>query len=99
MCARISLMSAGILTRPSRSHSLPGRCQFHGNYPPERIRDMATFFVLPSRQVLGQRFGAMLSALFPGKCNALWDWPELAETLAGLVEGRGNAFIVYREDL
>jgi hypothetical protein len=60
---------------------------------------MATFYVLSSRHVLGQRFGEMLSALFPGERTTSWDWRELAELLAALVEERTGAFIVYREDL
>src|SRR4051794_33823094 len=60
---------------------------------------MATFFVLPSRQVLGQRFGEMVSAIFPCRPKSSWDWPDLAETLAEVVERQGNAYVVYREDL
>jgi hypothetical protein len=60
---------------------------------------MAIFYVLSSRDVLGQRFGEMLSGLFPGVRSTPWDWPELAELLAALVEERTDAFIVYREDL
>jgi len=60
---------------------------------------MATFYVLSSRHLLGQRFSEMLSALFPGVRSTPWDWPELAELLAALVEERTDAFIVYREDL
>jgi hypothetical protein len=60
---------------------------------------MATFYVLPSRLVLGQRFGDLLTALFPGIQYTQWDWPELAESLANLVEGDKSSYIVYREDL
>jgi hypothetical protein len=60
---------------------------------------MATFYVLASRQQLGQRFGDMLTALFPGTRYTSWEWPELADTLGGLVEDQNGAFIVYREDL
>lgn len=60
---------------------------------------MAIFFVLPSRQGLGQRFGEMLNAIFPGAANSTGDWADLAETVAALVEGRGQAYVVYREDL
>ena len=60
---------------------------------------MATFYVLPSRHLLGQRFSDMLSTLFPGTSYTPWDWPELAEALAALVEGQASALIVYREDL
>ena len=60
---------------------------------------MATFYVLPSRHLLGHRFGDMLAALFPGTRYTPWDWPDLAESLATIVEGQASAFVVYREDL
>ena len=60
---------------------------------------MATFYVFTSRQLLGQRFSEMLGCLFPEISETPWDWPELAESLAGQVERRGDAFVVYREDL
>jgi len=60
---------------------------------------MATFYVLSSRHQLGQRFSEMLAAIFPGVRSTPWDWPELAELLAALVEERTDAVIVYREDL
>jgi hypothetical protein len=60
---------------------------------------MATFYVLPSRHLLGQRFGELLTSLFPGMSDTPWDWPDLAESLAALVEARGDGFVVYREDL
>jgi len=60
---------------------------------------MATFYVLPSRHQLGQRFGEFLQALFPGAPYTTWDWPDLADSLARLVEANGDAFVVHREDL
>lgn len=60
---------------------------------------MATFYVLPSRNLFGQRFGELFGSLFPGTQYSPWDWPELAESLAGLVEGHADAHLVYREDL
>jgi hypothetical protein len=60
---------------------------------------MATFYVLPSRHQLGQRFGEFLTALFPGAPYSSWDWPDLADSLASLVEAQGNAYVVHREDL
>jgi hypothetical protein len=60
---------------------------------------MATFYVLPSRPQFGQRFGELLTALFPGARYTAWDWPDLAESAAGLVEAQADARIVYREDL
>lgn len=60
---------------------------------------MATFYVLPSRHLLGQRFSELLTALFPNAEHSPWDWPDLAESLAALVEARDEAHVVYREDL
>jgi hypothetical protein len=59
---------------------------------------MATFYVLPSRHQLGERFSELLSSMFPGVRHTPWDWPDLAESFAGLVEGQADAHIVYRED-
>lgn len=59
---------------------------------------MATFFIFPSREMLGQRYGDMLSAVFPGVIRD-WDWLDLVESLSALVEGQGGAFVVYRDDL
>ena len=42
---------------------------------------MATFYVLPSRHLLGQRFSELLAATFPGVRDTPWDWPDLAESL------------------
>jgi len=60
---------------------------------------MATFYVLPSRHLLGQRFGELLTSLFPDMQYTPWDWPDLAESLAGLVEAQADAHVVYREDM
>ena len=60
---------------------------------------MATFYVLPSRHLLGQRFSELLTSLFPDMQYTPWDWPDLAESLAGLVEAQADAHVVYREDM
>jgi hypothetical protein len=60
---------------------------------------MATFYVLPSRLQVGQRFGEFLHAMFAGAPYSSWDWPDLADSLASLVEAPGDVFLVYREDL
>lgn len=60
---------------------------------------MAKFYVFPSRHLLGQRFSTVLSAFFPEEHHTAWDWPDLAESLAALIEARGDAFVVYKEDL
>ncbi len=60
---------------------------------------MATFYIFPSRHLLGQRFSVALASLFPGKRHSPWDWPDLAESLSALVTAQGNACVVYREDI
>ena len=60
---------------------------------------MATFYVLPSRHMLGQRFAEILTSLFPNANYTPWDWPDLAESIGALIEGQGSAHVVYREDI
>ena len=60
---------------------------------------MATFYVLPSRHLLGQRYCEILTSLFPDVRFTPWDWPDLAEALAAVVEAQGDACVVYREDM
>ena len=62
-------------------------------------RNQPTFYVLPARHLVGQRFGEILAAMFPDTKPTPWDWPDLAATLANVVEGQGDAYVVYREDL
>ncbi len=69
------------------------------NRSAERIPTMATFYIFPSRHLLGQRFSDTLASLFPGHRHTPWDWPDLAESLASLVTAQGDACVVYREDL
>src|SRR5262245_24373645 len=60
---------------------------------------MATFFVLPSRPVLGQRFADFLGTIFPG---LQWQRPEswdLAESLGHTALRLRDAYVVYREDV
>lgn len=60
---------------------------------------MATFYVLPSRHLLGQSFSETLTSLFSETRHTPWDWPDLAESLAAVIEAPGDAYVVYREDL
>jgi hypothetical protein len=60
---------------------------------------MAKFYVLPSRELLGGRFSSWLTAHFPGIQHTSWDYSDLAESLANLVQLEGKGFVVYREDL
>jgi hypothetical protein len=60
---------------------------------------VSTFYVLPPRPLVGEHYAAFLAALFPGL-----DWPrdahpELADALARAAGGRGDVYVVHREDL
>jgi len=60
---------------------------------------MATFHVLPSRDLVGQRISEILTSFLPGLQHSPWDWPDLAESLAGWVASSSGNHVVYREDL
>src|ERR1700745_2091376 len=60
---------------------------------------MSTFYLLPPRPCLGERFAAYLEALFPG---LHWDsavWANLAEGLAAAATCHAGVYVVYREEL
>ena len=60
---------------------------------------MATFYLLPSRAALGQRFGDFLAATFPGLSWKRGSWPDLAENLAAATAGESGVYVVFREDV
>jgi hypothetical protein len=60
---------------------------------------MATFYLLPSRRALGQRFGDFLSAVFPGLDWQRAAWPDLAELLGTAALSHPGVYVVFREDL
>ena len=61
---------------------------------------MATYYLMPSRPRLGERFAGHLSALFPGLTWSPGDWTELADTLTAVVAMRqADIFIIYRDEL
>ena len=60
---------------------------------------MSTFYVLPSRPQLGERFAELLSSLFPGTVWARADWPDLAEALGAAAMCQPELYVVYAEDL
>ena len=60
---------------------------------------MSTFYLLPPRPVLGERFASFLGSLFPGLDWSTSHWPELGERLGALAADRANTFVVHREDL
>jgi hypothetical protein len=60
---------------------------------------MSTFYVLPPRPVLGERFAGFLQLVFPG---LQWDAPmrtNLADALGEAAVSHPDVFVVYREDL
>ena len=60
---------------------------------------MATFYLLPSRPLVGQRMAEFLTTVFPGLPWARGDWCELAETLGLTAMTQPDVYVVYREDL
>ena len=60
---------------------------------------MSTFYVLPSRSLLGQRFAEFLASVFPGLDWQRPQWRDLAEVLGAEVLLRSDVYVVYREDL
>jgi hypothetical protein len=60
---------------------------------------MSTFYLLPSRPQVGERFAGYLSALFPGLQWPKDAWSELAESLTALAAEQPDVFIVYRDEL
>jgi hypothetical protein len=60
---------------------------------------MSTFYVLPPRPIVGDRFAGFLQLVFPG---LNWDAPmrlNLADALAEAVRCHPNVYVVYRDDL
>ncbi len=60
---------------------------------------MSTFYLLPPRPQLGERFANFLQTLFPGL-----DWDSamrlnLADALGEAAGSHPDVFVVYREDL
>lgn len=60
---------------------------------------MATFYLLPPRQVVGEHFRSFLGSLFPGLPWSQRMMPDLAETLSETANGHPDVFVVYQEDL
>lgn len=60
---------------------------------------MSTFYLLPSRPLLGQQFRAFLQGYFPGLD---WDAPrraELAELLGATAQEQAGVFVIFQEDV
>jgi hypothetical protein len=63
------------------------------------IAAVSTFYLLPSRPALGQRFAGYLARLFPGLEWSKADWGGLGDLLGGVVAGRSDVYVVYGEEL
>jgi hypothetical protein len=60
---------------------------------------VSTFYLLPPRPVLGERFARYLQTLFPDLSWRPGAWPELADTLTAAVAGHADVYVVYGDDL
>ena len=60
---------------------------------------MSTFYVLPSRPLLGQRFAEFLENVFPGLQWPRDQWRDLAEVLGAETLRQPDTYVVYREDV
>lgn len=60
---------------------------------------VATFFLLPTRPSLGERFSCYLQNLFPGLNWASNHWPDLADLLGTAVSNHPDIFVVFREEI
>ena len=60
---------------------------------------MSTFYLLPSRPSLGERFAGYLKTLFPGLDWGSQRWSELADALAAVAGSQPDVYVVYREEL
>jgi hypothetical protein len=60
---------------------------------------MATFYVFPSRHLLGRHFAEVLGTLFPGLSWPSSAWPDLAEALGTATLSHLGVYVVYREEL
>src|SRR5262249_41025400 len=62
-------------------------------------RTMSTFYLLPSRPILGQRFANYLQKLFPGLDWPGTSWGDLADVLGTTATRHPDVYVVYREEL
>ncbi len=60
---------------------------------------MSTFYILPSRPLVGQRFAEFLQTIFPGQQWPREQWRDLAEVLGAEMAHRVDAYVVYGEDI
>jgi hypothetical protein len=63
------------------------------------MTNMATFYVLPNRDVLGGRLASFLQSLLPGLEARYPTYTDLADVLVEMAEKHNDVFVVFREDL
>lgn len=62
-------------------------------------RAMATFYLLPPRQVVGEHVTNFLRSMFPGMTWSNRILPDLAETLSQTAHQQAGVYVVYQEDI
>jgi hypothetical protein len=60
---------------------------------------VSTFYLLPSRPFVGERFSEHLKTLFPGLEWGSSSWGDLADALCAAATGRPEVYVVYRDEL
>jgi hypothetical protein len=60
---------------------------------------MSTFYLLPPRPHLGERFAGYLRNLFPGLEWSRSTWTELADIIGSAVARHPDVYVVYGEEL
>lgn len=60
---------------------------------------MSTFYLLPPRAVVGERFSQFLKNIFPGLEVGSSSWTQMGDALAALASQQNNIFVVHGEDL
>jgi hypothetical protein len=60
---------------------------------------VSTFYLLPSRPILGERFAGYLQLLFPGLDWGTAAWPDLAELLGAAAARHRDVYVIYGEEL
>ena len=94
---------AQIGTPPFR-RGMPCRKEFRGrslakSAPLPGAVHMATFYLLPSRPLLGEQVARLLERLLPGWRSLPSGWSSLAESLTGSLGPAADVYFVFREDL
>lgn len=59
---------------------------------------MATFYILPARELVGERFAQCLEALFPGLSWEESCWTDLAEALSAAASTE-EIYVLFRDEI